>query len=90
MPKLAKMGGVQKNVPGAKNSIFPNLQITTTDLKQLMTLLCEFQDVYSQHCYDFSLNDIPFHITLKPHAELKKQRKTKIPIHYKEKNSRNS
>ena len=55
------------------------------DLHRLMTLLCEFQDVYSQHRYDFGLIDIPFHITLKPDAELKKQRITKIPIHYKEK-----
>ena len=50
-----------------------------------MTPLCEFQDVYSEHCYDFGLIGIPFHNTLKADAELKKQRSTRIPIHYKEK-----
>ena len=50
-----------------------------------MPLLCERQDVYWQHKYNFGVADIPFHSTHKSDAELKKQRITKIPIHYREK-----
>ena len=47
-------------------------------------MLCEFQDDYSQHKNDFVVVDIPFHITLKPDAELKKQRITKVPFRYRD------
>ena len=46
-----------------------------------MQLLCEFQDVYLQHKYDFGVVDITFHITLKPDADLKKAQ------HYKNSNT---
>ena len=49
-----------------------------------MQFLCQFQDVYSQYKYDFDVIDIPFQITLKPDAELKKQRITKVPTHYRD------
>ena len=50
-----------------------------------MQLLGELQDVYSHYKYDFGVVDIPIHSTLKPDAELKKQRITKTPKHYSEK-----
>ena len=50
-----------------------------------MQLLCEFQDMYSQHKYDFVVVAIPIRITLKQDAALKKQRITEIPIHCREK-----
>ena len=50
-----------------------------------MQLLFEFQDMYSQHKYDFFVVAIPIRITLKQDAALKKQRITKIPIHCREK-----
>ena len=44
-----------------------------------MELLCEFQDVYSEHKNDFGVGDLLCHITPKPDAELKKQRNTRNP-----------
>ena len=41
--------------------------------------------MYSQHIDDFGLINIPLLLTLKRDAEIKKQRITKIPIHYREK-----
>ena len=49
-----------------------------------MEVLCEFQDVHSQHKYDFDFVDITFHITLKPDGERKKQRITKVSIHHRD------
>ena len=43
-----------------------------------MQLLCEFQDVYSHHKYDFGVVDIAFHITLKSDAEPKTKCITKF------------
>ena len=50
-----------------------------------MQLLLEFQDLHLQHKHDFGVVDTPFHITLQPDAELKRQRIEKIPIHYRAK-----
>ena len=52
---------------------FHHTQISPQELLNRMQLLCDFQDVYSQHQIDFGVVDIPLHITLKPHAELKKE-----------------
>ena len=54
-----------------------------------MQLLCEFRDVYSQHQYDLGIVDIPFHITLKPDAELKKATHQKNSNTLQQKNTNN-
>ena len=62
---------------------FDNSQLSPQKLLNFMQLLCDFQDVYSQHEYDFGAPDIPFHITLKPDAKVKKQHNTKNPTNYR-------
>ena len=49
------------------NSIY--CQLSSQDLVNLLQLLCEFQGIYSQHKFDFSVIDIPFPITLNPNSE---------------------
>ena len=40
--------------------------------------------MYLQHNYDFPVADTLFQITLKPDAELKEQRNTKVPTNFRE------
>ena len=47
-----------------------------------MQLLCKIQDNYSEHKHGFGDVDRLFLITLKPDAQLIKQRMTKGRIHY--------
>ena len=49
-----------------------------------MQLLCELQDVYSQHKYYFGVVDIPFHVTFTADADIRRQRITKVLIHYRD------
>ena len=51
---------------------FTYCRLSSQELLDLMHLLCEVQDVYSQHNNDCDAVDLPFHITFKPDAELKK------------------
>ena len=64
--------------------IFTYCQLSTQELFNVVQWLCEIQDVHSQHENDFSVIDLPFHITLEPDAELRKQRITKVPFHYRD------
>ena len=47
-------------------------QISPQDLLNPTQLLLEFQELYLQRKCDFFVIDIPFHVKLKPDAELKK------------------
>ena len=49
-------------------------QISSHDIFNLMQRLSDFQDLYSQHKFDFGVVDIPFLIILKPDVESKNQR----------------
>ena len=49
-----------------------------------MQLLRELQDVYSQHKYYFGVVDIPFQFTFTADADIRRQRITKVLIHYRD------
>ena len=51
----------------------------------LIDMLVDSKDVYSQHKLDVGKTRQKFHVTLKPHVELKRQRPSKVPLHLKEK-----
>ena len=48
-------------------------------------MLLDSQDVYSRHKFDVGKTRQKFHVALKPKAELKRQRPSKVPLHLKEK-----
>ena len=48
-------------------------------------MLLDSRDVYSRHMFDVGKTSQEFHVTLKPKAELKRQRPSKVPLHLKEK-----
>ena len=54
-------------------------------MKLLIDMLEDARDVYSQHNFDVGKTRQNFHVTLKPNAELKRQRPSKVPLHLKEK-----
>ena len=64
--------------------IFTLCYRSSHEVFNLMQLLCEFQDVYSQHKSDLEVVDTHFQITLKPGAELKKQCITKVAFLYRD------
>ena len=51
----------------------------------LVDMLLDYRDVYSRHKFDVGKTRQKFHITLKPKAELKRQRPSKVPLHLNEK-----
>ena len=59
--------------------------ITNEEMILLIDLLVDSRDVYSQNKFDVGKTRQKFHVTLKPNAELKRQRPSKVPLHLKEK-----
>ena len=59
--------------------------ITDEEMTLLIDMLVDSRDVYSQHKFDVGKTRQKFHVTLKPNAELKRQRPSKVPLHLKEK-----
>ena len=59
--------------------------ITDEEMTLLIDLLLASQDVYSRHKFDVGKTHQRFHVTLKPKAELKRQRPSKVPLLLKEK-----
>ena len=59
--------------------------ITDGELILLIDTLLGARDVYSQHKYDVGKTRQKFHVTLKPNAELKRQRPSKVPLHLQRK-----
>ena len=51
----------------------------------LTDMLVDARDVYSQHKFDVGRTLQKFHVTLKTNVELKWQRISKVPLHFKEK-----
>ena len=51
----------------------------------LIDMLLDSRDVYFRHKFDVGKTSQKFHFTLKPKAELKRQRPSKVPLHLKEK-----
>ena len=64
---------------------FQYSDITDEEMTLLIDMLLDSRDVYSQHKFDVGKTRQNFHVTLKPKAELKRQRPSKVPLHLKEK-----
>ena len=64
---------------------FQYSDITDDEMTLLIDMLLDSRDVYSQHKFDVGKTRQNFHVTLKPKAELKRQRPSKVPLHLKEK-----
>ena len=64
---------------------FQYSDITDEEMTLLVDMLLDFWDVYSRHKYDVGKTRQKFYVTLKPKAELKRQRPSKVPLHLKEK-----
>ena len=64
---------------------FQYSDITDEEMTLLIDMLFDSQDVYSRHKFDVGKSRQRFHVTLKPKAELKRQRPSKVPLHLKEK-----
>ena len=55
--------------------------LTDDELFELIEIIIDDNDVYSQHKYDIGRTKHKFHLTLKKYATFKKQQPSKIPIH---------
>ena len=59
--------------------------ITDEERTLFLDMLLDSRDVYSRHKFDVGKTRQKLHVTLKPKAELKRQRPSKVPLHLKEK-----
>ena len=50
----------------------------------LTVMLIDSKDVHSQHKFDVGNTRQKFYVTLKPNVELKRQRASKVPLHFKD------
>ena len=66
-----------------KDFDFQYSDITDEGMILLIDLLAEARNVNSQHKFDLGKTRQKFHVTLKPKAELKRQRPSKVPLHLK-------
>ena len=64
---------------------FQYSDITVEEMTFLIDMLLDSRDVYSRHKLDVGKTSQKFLVTLKPKAELKRQRPSKVPLHLKEK-----
>ena len=64
---------------------FQYSDITDEEMTLFIDMLLDSRDVYSRHKFDVGKTRQKFHVTLKPKAELKRQRTSKVPLHLKEK-----
>ena len=64
---------------------FSETELTDDELHLLFRILVNDQDVYSHHKYDVGKIQQKFHVTLKENSELKKQRASRVPLHYQSK-----
>ena len=64
---------------------FQYSDITDEEMTLLIDMLLDSRDVYSRQKFDVGKTRQKFHVTLKPKAELKRQRASNVPLHSKEK-----
>ena len=64
---------------------FQYTDLEDEELVQLIDMIIDYRDVYSQHKLDIGQTKQKFHVTLKPNSELHKQRCIKVPLHLKDK-----
>ena len=58
---------------------------TDTEYIALCNMLLKYKTCYATHKNDVGKISTPFHIRLKPNAQLMTQRPSKVPIHYRDK-----
>ena len=68
-----------------KKFYFQYSDMTDEEMTLPIDMLLDSRDVYSQHKFDVGKTRQKFHVTLKPKAELKRQRPSNVPLHLKEK-----
>ena len=68
--------------------IFQHSQITQKELDKLAELLLKIPTVYATSKFDLGKISSSLHLPLKPDAEFKKQRASKVPIHLQDKLNR--
>ena len=59
--------------------------ITDEEMTLLIDMLIDSRDAYPQHKFDVGKTRQKFHVTLKLNVELKRQRPSKVPLHFREK-----
>ena len=67
-----------------KNFDFSESDISDSELQHLLRVLIENNDVFSNFTYDVRRITQEFHVKLKKYAVLRKQRPSKVPLHYKD------
>ena len=67
-----------------KNVNFSAFDISDSELQHLLRVLIENNDVFSKFTYDVGEITQEFHAKLKKDAELRKQRLSKVPLHYRD------
>ena len=67
-----------------KNFDFSEYDITDSELQHLLRVLIEINDVFAKFTCDVEKITQEFHVKLKKDAELRKQRPSKVPLHYRE------
>ena len=67
-----------------KNFDFSESDITDSELQHLLRVLIENNDVFCKFTYDVGKITQEFHVKLKKDAELRKQRPSKVPLHYRD------
>ena len=75
----------EENQKFIKKFNFQFSDLSDTEYVKLCTILVNNKDCYAKHKNDVGLISTPFRIRLKEDCQLKTQRPTKIPIHYREK-----
>ena len=61
---------------------FHHSQITQKEFEQLADLLLKYPQLYAKSKFDVGKINSPLHLPLKPDAVFKKQRASKVPIHF--------
>ena len=67
-----------------KNFHFSESDITDSELRHLLRFSVENKDVFSKLTYDVGKISQEFHVKLKNDADLRKQRPSKVTLHYRE------
>ena len=85
-----KIHEIQKKFDKTKEEFLKKCDFTHSDIDQnqlqdLMNVLLQNKNVYSQHKYDVGLIKRKFHVKLLPNSVLTKQRPSRVSLHYEEK-----
>ena len=87
---IKQIHGNQKQFNKTKHEFLRKIDFTHSDIDQnqlqdLMNMLLQNKDVYSQHKYDVRLIKQKLHVKLLPNSVLTKQRPSRVSLHYQEK-----